>query len=174
MLNVENLHGPISLGMLGFVLLVAAMVGWWSQDMLGTLVNEGEVDTGQQLSFVAERGTYRVITSGPTKPELERTACDIVHPNERREHILGGEGGVNPVETWGTARVAQFKGMGGRTTVTCIDRLSPQYTGGRFQVVATSGPVAYGLGGLAALGLLSIASGILWGFARVRWASAAT
>jgi hypothetical protein len=161
-------RGPISLGMLGFVLLAVALVGWWGQDMLGTVVNEGEVDTGQRLSFTAEPGTYRVVTSGPAKPQLESTACDIVHPNEKRERILGGAGDVNPVETLGTARVAQFEGMAGRTTVTCMDRLSPQYTGGRFQVVASSGPVRYGLGAAAALGVLFVVSGILWGLVRAR------
>jgi hypothetical protein len=151
----------MALAGIGFLLLLVALAGWWAQDLVGTLANEGEADLGSEVAFAAEAGTYRVITSGPLKPELERTVCDVELANERRLRILGGTGEVNPVETFGTSRVVQFDAPAGRTRVRCTDRLSPRYTGGRVQVVAVNGPVRYGLNGLAVAGALALAAGIL-------------
>ena len=157
--------------MLGFVALAIALTGWWAQDLVGTLVNEGEADTREEVAFTAEAGTHRVVTSGPNRPEIDRTVCDIVRADGSELHIIGGTGDVNPVETFGTSRVAQFDALAGPTTVTCIDRLSPSYEFGRFQVIASNGPIRTALTVAAGIGILALAGGILWGLALRRRAT---
>jgi hypothetical protein len=144
--------------MLGVVLFIAGFVGNWAQDSAAPFINLGEARLGSTIRFDADARTYRVITSGPTRPELAATVC-TVEADGRSERILGGSGGVNPREVWGVSRVLEFEATAGATRLTCNDRFIRSSTRGRFQVVAADGPVSKAILGAFILGGLSLAGG---------------
>lgn len=145
--------------MLGVVLFIAGFVGNWAQDTAAPWINLGEAQLGSTIRFDAGARTYRVVTSGPTRPELEATVCTIEFANGRRERELGGSGGVNARDALGVARVLEFEAAPGATRLTCNDRYITASTRGRFQVVAADGPVSKAILGAFVLGGLSLAGG---------------
>lgn len=145
--------------MLGIVLFIAGFVGSWAQDSAAPWINLGEAQLGSTVSFSADAGKYRVVTSGPTRPKLEATVCAIELAGGRSERALGGSGGVNARDALGVARVLEFKATPGLTRVTCNDRYIKASTRGRFQVVAADGPVSKAILGAFILGGLSLAGG---------------
>jgi hypothetical protein len=114
---------------------------------------------GSTLSFDADGGKYRVITSGATRPSLDHTGCTIVSGGTSRR-ALGGSGGVNPNDRLGVSRVLEFKSESGSTQVTCGDRYLRTSTRGRFQVVAADGFVSKAVIAAFVLAGLSLLSGV--------------
>jgi hypothetical protein len=145
--------------MLGVVLFIAGFVGNWAQDSAAPFVNLGEARLGSTIRFDADDRTYRVVTSGPTRPALEATVCTIEFADGRKERELGGSGGVNPRDVWGVSRVLEFEATSGATRLTCNDRYITSSTRGRFQVVAADGPISKAILGAFVLGGLSLAGG---------------
>ena len=152
-------RGPIALIMLGVVLFVAGFVGNWAQDSAAPWINLGEARIGSTVSFDADARRYRVVTSGPTRPQLEHTVCTVALADGRSKRELGGSGGVNARAALGVSRVLEFQGTTGATRLTCNDRYVKASTHGRFQVVAADGPVSQAILGAFIGGGLSIACG---------------
>lgn len=146
--------------MLGIVLLLAGLALSWAQDVAAPWVNAGEAQMNSELTFESAGGDYRVITSGPTRPSIEQTACTVTTSNEQELRVLGGKD-VNPVSRLGVSRVLGFEAPAGRTRIECADRTIRASTRGRYQVVSADGPLsiavlaAFGAGGaLLLLGAL--------------------
>jgi hypothetical protein len=152
-------RGLISLVMLGIVLFIAGFVGNWAQDSAAPWINLGEVQLGSTIHFDADARTYRVVTSGATRPAVEHTVCTIEFADGHSKRELGGSGGVNARDAWGVARVLEFKATAGATRLTCNDRYLKASTQGRFQVVAADGPVSKAILGAFMLGGLLLAGG---------------
>ncbi len=153
---------PISLVTLGVVLFIFGFVGQWVQDATAPWINAGEARMGSTISFDADGGKYRVISSGATRPALEQTGCTIDPDDGPSKRELGGGGGVNAREALGVSRVLEFKTPAGRTHLTCADRIIRSATRGRFQVVAADGLVSKFILAAFVLGGLSLAAGTLW------------
>ncbi len=153
----------ISAVMLGFVLVLFYLGARWAQDVAAPWINEGEADITQTVTLQAEASRYRVVTSGPNRPEAIRTACDIVFADGTSRREVAGDGSIVPVEHFGVSRVIEFDAVAGELSVTCEDALSPSSQLGRFQVVEAGGLKQIGaiaLGLVAILALLSIATAI--------------
>lgn len=159
---------PMSLISLGIVLFLLGLAGWWAQDAIAPFVNEGEAKMGQTLTFQASAGRYRVVTSGPTRPEAERTACDIELADESTHRLLAGEGRGFAQDHFGVSRVVEFEAKSGTTRVTCEDRYSPSFSGGRFQIVSTGGAVSTAINAAIIGGLGVLLVGIGWTVVRMR------
>jgi hypothetical protein len=160
------MSGGVRTLMAGIVLLLAGLAASWAQDVAAPWINAGEAQLGSTLTFTSGGGDYRVITSGPTRPALESTACTVVTSHERELRVLGGQD-VNPNQRLGVSRVLGFEAPAGTTRLTCADRFLRASRHGRFQVVSADGPVsiavviAFILGGLLLVaGLLLIARGL--------------
>jgi len=143
----------------GVVGVVLALAGWWAQDAIGTLVNEGEARTGERVAFTADAGRYRVVSSGPLRPSLSSYECDVDFADGSHRTIIGGTA-VNAIERLGTTRLLEFHAPAGPTAVTCRDRRLPDNHHGRFQVIAAGGPVDIALYVLVGLGIAGILGGI--------------
>ncbi len=131
-----------SLISLGVTLFLFALAANWAQDVAAPWINAGEAQMGSTLTFDADGGEYRVVTSGPSRPRYDATGCTIVAPGGASRRVLGGEGSVNPNDRFGVSRVLEFDTQSGRTQVTCADRYLRQSTRGRFQIVAADGFVS--------------------------------
>jgi hypothetical protein len=154
-------RGSISLLTLGIVLFIVGFVGNWAQDSAAPFINLGEAPIGSTVTFDADAREYRVVTSGPTRPRVEQTVCQIELANETTERKLGGSGGVNPRDAMGVGRVLEFDATPGTTRVTCNDRFVESSTHGRFQVVASDGLVSKAILGAFILGGVAFAGGAL-------------
>jgi hypothetical protein len=144
--------------LLGIVLFLAGLAASWGQDVLAPWVNVGEAQMGSALTFRSDGGDYRVITSGPTRPQLEQTVCRVEPEDGRPFDVLGGKD-VNPVERFGVSRVLGFEVPAGDVRLTCRDRFLSQSTHGRYQVVAADGPVSIAVLIFFGLGLVLILAG---------------
>lgn len=151
----------ISLLTLGIVLFVLGFVGNWAQDSAAPFVNLGEGPLGSTVTFDADAREYRVVTSGPLRPRVEQTVCEIELADETTQRKLGGSGGVNPRDAMGVARVLEFDARPGTTRVTCNDRFVESSTHGRFQVVASDGLVSKVILGAFLLGGAAFVAGAL-------------
>lgn len=153
---------PLSLVALGVTLLVVGFVGTWAQDAAAPWINLGEARMTEPVTFTADRGTYRVVTSGPSRPRLTRTACTITRADGKTKRALGGTGGVNAHDGLGVSRVLEFTTAPGATRVVCEDRYVAASRFGRYQVVSADGPVSKAILAAFVLGGLSLAGGVLW------------
>lgn len=143
----------VSAIMLVVVVFLFFLFAWWLQDVAAPYLNEGEADITQTVTFDAEGGSYRVITSGPTRPAAINTACLVTGSDGNEQRILAGDGSVTPQDRFGVSRVIEFEVPAGPTSVTCFDLKIETADGGRFQVVEAGGLQQIGLiaGGLIAL-----------------------
>jgi hypothetical protein len=155
---------PLSLVALGVTLFIAGFAGSWAQDVAAPWINLGEAQMRSTVVFDAGDGEYRVVSSGPSRPELEQTACDIEFADGTTDRALGGSGGVNAAVRLGVSRVLEFDAKPGRTRLTCADRILRASTFGRFQVVAADGPVSKAIIAAFVLGGVSLLAGGLWLF----------
>lgn len=120
----------------GVTLFLGALGGQYAQDAVAPWWNLAETRMRSPLTFVADGGRYRVITSGVSRPALERVGCTIRTADGGSLRRLGGSGAVNPREALGVSRVLEFRAPKGRTAMVCADRISRTSTFGRYQVVA--------------------------------------
>lgn len=164
----------VSAIMLVIVIGLFFIVAWWLQDVAAPFVNEGEADMTQTVTFEAEAGTYRVITSGPARPTAINTACTVSVADDGEETILAGDGSITPQERFGVSRVLEFDADAGPMSVTCFDTKMPTADGGRFQIVKAGGIQQIGLiaGGLIAV--LAVVSLVTTVIKRLRRGSATT
>ena len=167
-----RLRWPVSLLTMGIALLLLTLAGTWAQDVLAPFVNEGEADIAGTVTFEASEGRYRVVTSGPSRPEARRTACDVVDANGRSVRIRAGDDSDTTRDRLGVSRVIVFDAIAGPTSVTCIDEIAPSFTGGRFQVVDADGSVSVALTVTLVAGLVSLLGGAVWSVLRYRRAAA--
>lgn len=153
-----------SLVALGVTLFLAALVGQYAQDAAAPWWNLGEARMRSAMSFDSGGGRYRVITSGASRPALERVGCTIRTSDGESQRRLGGSGAVNPREALGVSRVLEFRAPEGRTTMVCADRISRTSTYGRYQVVAADSPLSLAISAAFVLGIGSVLLGglLLW------------
>lgn len=153
-----------SLVALGITLLLASFAARWAQDASAPWLNLGEARMRGVVRFDADAGRYRVITSGSTRPRLNRTGCDVALADGTRIRRLGGEGTVDARQALGVSRVIEFDAPSGPTSVVCGDRISRRSTLGRFQVVAADGPLSKAILAGLVVGLASALAGglLLW------------
>ena len=150
---------------------------WWLQDVVAPFINEGEADISQTVTFEAEGGTYRVVTSGPSRPEAQRMECAVVRADGSTETVRAGDGSITPHDRFGVSRVLQFDVPAGQTSVTCNDEFSPRSAGGRFQIVESGGIKQIGLiaGGLiGVLAVISLITSVIARISRLRRRRVAT
>jgi hypothetical protein len=161
--------------LLGIMLLLAGLAASWVQDVAAPWVNDGEAQMGSPVTFESDGGEYRVITSGPTRPDLGGTVCTVDPEDGQAFRVLGGKD-VNAVDRFGVSRVLGFDVPAGEVDLTCEDRVISQSTRGRFQVVAADGPVSVAVLVLFGLGaaLLVVGGVRLWLVFRRHRAAAAT
>jgi len=158
----------ISLVMLGIVLFLAGCAVNWVQDAVAPWVNLGEAQMGSPLRFEAGDGRYRVISSGPSRPPIDRTVCTARFADGSTKRMLGGSGAVNAREALGVSRVLEFRAQPGSMWLLCEHRILRDSRWGRFQVVSASGPVSKAVLAMFALSGLSLLSGGLWLTLQVR------
>lgn len=163
-------RGPMSLLLLGIVLLVVGGGARWAQDVSAPYVNLGEADLPGPVEFEAEDATYRIVTSGPTRPPIERTQCTITRADGEVQRERGAEGVDGGQTRFGVTRVLEFRAVAGPTSVRCGYVTSPETGGGRMQVVAANGPVSLAATLLLAGGVAAIIGAIGWFVARFRGA----
>jgi hypothetical protein len=150
-------RGPVSLLLLGVVLLFVGGGIRWAQDVTAPWLNLGEADLPGPITFEAEDATYRIITSGPTRPSLEQTTCTITKADGTEVRERGTEGVDGGQERFGVTRVMEFDAVAGPTSVTCSFSFSSTGSGsGRMQIVRADGPITLAttlllVGGVAAL-----------------------
>ena len=144
--------------MLVIVIGLFFIFAWWLQDVVAPFVNEGEADTTQTVTFEADAGTYRVITSGPARPAAINTACTVTGADGSEQTIFAGDGSITPQERFGVSRVLEFDVKAGRTSVTCFDEKLPTASGGRFQIVESGGIKQIGLIAGALIAVLALVS----------------
>ncbi len=111
------------------------------------------------VRFDADDARYRVVTSGASRPALERVGCSVLFADGTRERILGGSGRVNAVERLGVSRVLEFRGRPGNALITCADRISRRSTLGRFQVVEADGILSKFVWAGLGIGVLLVLAG---------------
>lgn len=157
----SRMRWPLSLVALGIVLFLAAIAGWWGQDALGTLANEGGADMGEVVTFRSTGGTYRVLSSGPLRPAPSATYCDITRADGSTKTEVGGQG----LQTahLGVDRLFTFSAPSGTTEVTCSIRGTGSGSG-RFQVLATDGLITKVPTGFFLVAMISLGIGVAWGF----------
>ncbi|HEX6389800.1 MAG TPA: hypothetical protein VFZ89_10140, partial [Solirubrobacteraceae bacterium] len=142
---------------LGVTFFLTGLAASWTQDVAAPWINGGEAKMGATIAFNSDGGRYRVVTSGPSRPDYDRTGCTLVDAGGRSRRLLGGTG-ANPNDRLGVSRVLEFTAARGEARLTCADRYLPRSTFGRFQVVPADGIVskaiiaAFVLGGLSLLG----------------------
>lgn len=149
---------PMSLIGLGVVLFLLSIAGWWAQDVLGTLANEGEADIGETVTFASDGGRYRLVSSGPLRPDVGATYCDLTYADGSTRREVGGQG--LQAARLGVDRLLSFEPPAGETSVRCTSRGSDVTGNGRFQVLDDDGPVRWALIGTIVLALASLAVGI--------------
>jgi len=154
-----SLRGPVSALTLGITLFLAALGVSWAQDVAAPWWNLGEAKMRGVVAFEADDTRYRVITSGPSRPEVGRTGCSIRYADDTTDRMLGGSGGVNAVERFGVSRVLEFRGRPGTALLTCADRYSRTATLGRFQVVPAGGVLSTAVWIGLGLGVLLVLAG---------------
>lgn len=150
--------------MLTILVALFFMFAWWLQDVAAPFINEGEAEMGQIVTFEAAGGTYRVVTSGPSRPEAERMECAVMRADGSTETVHAGDGSITPHDRFGVSRVLEFDVPAGETSVTCTDEFSPRSSGGRFQIVESGGIKQIGLiaGGLVgALAVISLITSVI-------------
>lgn len=154
-------RGPAALVALAVPLLLLALGGWYFQDAVATRVNVGEADMGETVVFTSHGGRYRLLSSGPLRPEVEQTYCDLTLADGTERTEVGGQG--LQTTRLGVDRLLAFRAPAGETEVTCSYRGNGGGQG-RFQVIEADGPLRFVLGGLAGAAVLSLLAGILWGW----------
>lgn len=166
-------QGPVRLLLLGIVLLIVGFGLRWAQDVAAPYVNVGEADLARTVTFEAEASTYRVVTSGPSRPAIHTTVCEIRRPDGQTTRFTGADGIDGGHERLTVTRVGRFEAVAGTTEVTC-GRFAPDRGDGlgRFQVVAADGPVSLAVTALFAAGGAGLAVAIGWGLLAFRRAAA--
>lgn len=150
--------GPFSLIALAVPLFFLGWLTLYGQDAIGTVANEGEADMGEEVVFEAADADYRVVMSGPLRPDLAFVGCDIVLADGEEVRLFAGEG--EHFSGPGTDRVGTFTAVAGETSVTCARTSGGSE--GRFQVVERQGLVTYAGWGLIFAAIVSAIAGILW------------
>lgn len=168
--TAPGLRWPMSLVSLGIVVFLLGLGAWWAQDAAAPFRNVGEADIPGTVTFDATAGRYRVVTSGPSRPEIDRTACDVVLADGAELRILAGEGSVATQQHFGVSRVIEFEAVDGPTTVSCEDRIAPSVEGGRFAVVGADRIV----GIIVGAGVACFLVGVAWTALRARRAASDT
>ncbi|MGV3758323.1 MAG: hypothetical protein ACO1PW_02115 [Actinomycetota bacterium] len=156
--------GPLRLVLLGVVLIVLGLVVRWAQDVAAPYVNLGEADMAEVVTFESTGGTYRVVSSGPSRPVIHQTVCEIETADGRRERDVGHDGMEGGQDRFGVTRVLAFDAVKGTTSVRCGRQRPDGGAGlGRFQVVDAGGPVSIAGWGLLGGGLgLGLAGAAWW------------
>lgn len=154
--------GPLRLVLLGIALIMLGLAVRWAQDVAAPYVNLGEADMADVVTFESSGGTYRVVTSGPSRPAIQATVCEIETADGRRERDVGHDGMEGGQDRFGVTRVLAFDAVEGTTTVRCGRQRPDGGAGlGRFQVVDADGPLSVAgwglLGGGFGLGLVGAA-----------------
>lgn len=149
---------PIRAMMLGVVTLLLGLALSWGQDVVAPWVNQGEADTGSDVSFDSDGGRYRVVSSGPARPGYDAIVCEVADADGGSRRILGGKD-ANANDRLGVSRVLEFTAPAGRTTVTCSNRFNPSNVHGRFQVVDANGPMSIAVWASFGLGTLLLVGG---------------
>ena len=157
-----SLRGPMSLVSLGILAFLAAIGLWWMQDAVGTFANEGEADIGREVTFTSDGGAYRLLSSGPLRPEVSATWCDITTSDGRTRREVGGQGLQS--SRLGVDRLLTIHPPAGTTTIRCTSRGTDIVGNGRFQVIEVDGPTTWIPASLLVIGLGSIAlgAGLSW------------
>lgn len=160
-----TMRGPMSLISMGIVLGLLALLGWWAQDVIGTVSNAGEAGMGREVTFQSDGGSYRLLSSGPLRPDPNSTWCDITESDGDTRREVGGQG--LQTSRLGVDRLLTFHPPAGETTVSCSFRATGPGSG-RFQVIDTSSPAALIPAGLFVAAMVSLLIGVLWGLAVFR------
>lgn len=157
-----GMRGPLSLISLGIVLFLAALGLWWVQDVVGTVVNEGEADIGREVAFTSDGGAYRLLSSGPLRPEVASTWCDITTSDGRTRREVGGQG--LQTSRLGVDRLLTIHPPAGSTTIRCTSRGTDIVGNGRFQVIEADGLTTWIPAGVfvAAMASIAIGAGLAW------------
>lgn len=142
----------------GVLLFLVSVGGWWAQDAIGTVLNEGEADVGESITFTSDGGSYRLLSSGPLRPLPGSTYCDLTYADESTRREVGGQG--LQTSRLGVDRLLTFEPPPGRTQVRCTDRGSATTGNGRFQVLEADGVLSKALIGAIVAALASLAVGI--------------
>ena len=129
----------------GILLFVLACFGNWAQDALAPYVNQGEAAMPGPITFQAEDAKYRVVTSGPFRPAINRTGCTITRADGEVMTESGMEGIDGGTDRFGVTRVFEFDAVAGPTEIRCGNDYGASAPGGRFQIVAARGPVTYAI-----------------------------
>lgn len=162
-------QGPLRLIGLGITLLILGLVLRWGQDITAPYVNLGEADMAGTVVFDSDGGIYRVVTSGPSRPELRFTVCEATGSDGSTQRELGRDGVKGGHSRFGVTRVTRFDLPAGRTEIRCGNREVARGAGlGRFQVVDADGPVTVAITGLLGAGAASLLGGIAWFIIRFR------
>ncbi|MEZ5140534.1 MAG: hypothetical protein R2702_04090 [Acidimicrobiales bacterium] len=154
--------GPVSLLLVGIVLLMLGGGIRWAQDVTAPWLNEGEADLPDTVTFEADDATYRVITSGPTRPAIHQTACTVERADGKVLREEGRDGVDGGQERFGVTRVLEFRAVAGTTTVQCGFDFAPERGSGRFQVVRADGPITIATIVLLVLGVAALVVSIGW------------
>lgn len=166
--------GPLRLVGLAVVLLVVGFVLRWGQDVTAPYVNVGEADMASAVAFTSDGGTYRVVSSGPSRPELRFTVCEATGAEGFTERVRGGDGSRGGHVRLGVTRVTRFDLPPGPAEIRCGNLAPDRGAGsGRFQVVDGDGPLSLVVVGLLASGAACAVGGIGWYLLRLRRATAA-
>ena len=162
-------QGPLRLVGLGIALLILGFVLRWGQDVTAPYVNLGEADMAGAVVFDSDGGTYRVVTSGPSRPELRFTVCEATGSDGSTQRELGRDGVNGGHSRFGVTRITRFDLPAGRSEIRCGNREPDKGAGlGRFQVVDADGPVSLAVTGLIGGGAASLLAGIGWFLLRFR------
>lgn len=161
--------GPISLALLGVMVMLAGIGLRWVEDVVAPWVNEGEVAMGEVVTFEADGGSYRIVSSGPARPGIVQTRCVIERADGTTERTSGHVETGAMRRLWVT-RVLEFDTVPGTTTVHCGRRPErpPEPEPGRYQVVDADGLISMAGWGLIGSGLAIGVAGAGWWFLRSR------
>lgn len=161
-------RGPVSLLLLGVVLLLLGGGIRWAQDVAAPWVNLGEADLPGPIEFEAEDATYRIITSGPTRPSIDQTTCTITKADGSEVRERATEGADGGQERFGVTRVMEFDAVAGPTSVTCSYSFSSTGAGsGRMQIVRADGPITLASTVLLVTGVAALVVSIGWFVRRI-------
>lgn len=155
--------------LLGVVVFLLALTARWAEDVAAPFINVAEAEMASAVTLEADGGPHRIVTSGPTRPSIQLTVCEIASSDGTKKRVRGADGLDGGHERFGVTRVIELTLPAGRNEVTC-GRIRP--TGGaglgRFQVVDAGGLFSRGVTVALGLGVTCLLSGLLW-FGLLYW-----
>jgi hypothetical protein len=161
--SLAGAGGPMRLALLGLVILVAAIAARWVEDVAAPFVNEGEADMAHTVALEADGGDYRIVTSGPARPDIHNTVCRIRTSDGEVDEDRGADGIDGGHERLGVTRVVELSIKAGRAEVTCGNSRPTGGEGlGRFQVVEADGLLTRGVTIALGIGAACLLGGLLW------------